>query len=303
MTRTRYGVSPWVDQVPQSGVVPTFPAFSGTARSSWPSSSAAASPAADGLCACGGGVKVALLEADRIGVAGAGGRRASCRAKPRRRFATSTRAMAARRPAPCSRRRAARCSIWPRLHAASASEGRRRTFNRPSASSRRTAETRGRSPRRSRCAATPGSRPCGSRRAAAAREAGIEQRTRRRPVARLGHADPIGSSTAFARRRGRARRRDLRAVRRFAACACAAKTSRSTPTSGMSHCRHRDRLHGRADRSVPLAQAPRPLRRALRRPHRSASPAVRRQTRGARCALSPTPSRRRTWSAGPKTVA
>jgi glycine/D-amino acid oxidase-like deaminating enzyme len=71
MTRTRYGESPWVDEVPKRRR-PGFPRYKGT-------ESIAVAIVGGGLAGCltayafaAAGIKVALFEADRVGLAGAG---------------------------------------------------------------------------------------------------------------------------------------------------------------------------------------------------------------------------------------
>lgn len=77
MTRTRYGVSPWVDQVPTRKRL-DLPRFSASAARSLTGSTIPVVIVGGGLAGCctayalaASGVKVVLLEADRVGMGGA----------------------------------------------------------------------------------------------------------------------------------------------------------------------------------------------------------------------------------------
>ena len=120
MTRTRYGVSPWIDQVPKRRR-PDYPRFQGTHDYLAVIVGGGLTGTMTAYAFAAAGVNVALLEADRIGVLGSGaGAGRSPRRSARRRIATSKPGMAEKWPAPCSRRRGAQSSISPRPHAVSA---------------------------------------------------------------------------------------------------------------------------------------------------------------------------------------
>ena len=265
MTRVKYGVSPWIDEVPRKQR-PDYPRSHGSI----------ATPVAivgGGLTGCltayafaAAGVKVTLLEADRVGQQGSGHGPGILAGEP----TSSYRELEARHG-----RKAARAMFEASRRAVLdlAATVRRlelkagiETCDAIRALASLTADERALR-RDADLRREAGLDAVLIKAAAAARESKVDGV---RGAVRLhdwGARQPIPALHRHRARRRGAGRRDLRAVGRSPGEG-AAQGRRAPPRGRRRHGRNCHRLHRRADRPLSPAQAARPLHRSLRGPDR-----------------------------------